>query len=175
MPPKVIQQTCHNPKKLLVTTISAIYLPPVSIPLIPCAFLFDGGLVTHGQFTGPGVCHRWAGLQDNALREFVAARAPGMVGPRSPRRQSTRIGAAPAAPENINSTTQQLPTTWFFDLLFSLAIKYPYVFFLLPRCAFSLILTQVHPQFWSSTCTNGPTTMHVWQANTNCTPNPGRY
>ena len=46
--------------------------------------------------------------------------------------ENTRIGAAPAAPENINITTiQQLPATRFFDLLFSFAIKYPDVFFLL--------------------------------------------
>ena len=36
MPAKGIQQTCDNPKKFRVTTISAIYLPPVSIPLFPC-------------------------------------------------------------------------------------------------------------------------------------------
>ena len=38
MPAKGIQQTHDNPKKLLVTTISAIYLPPVSIILFPSPF-----------------------------------------------------------------------------------------------------------------------------------------
>ena len=38
MPAKGIQQTHNNPKKLLVTTISAIYLPLVSILLFPSPF-----------------------------------------------------------------------------------------------------------------------------------------
>ena len=38
MPAKGIQQTHDNQKKLLVTTISAIYLPPVSILLFPSPF-----------------------------------------------------------------------------------------------------------------------------------------
>ena len=38
MPAKDIQQTRDNPKKLLVTTISAIYLPPLSILLFPSPF-----------------------------------------------------------------------------------------------------------------------------------------
>ena len=37
---KGIQQTCDNRKKLCVTTISAIYLPLVRIPLFPCPFFF---------------------------------------------------------------------------------------------------------------------------------------
>ena len=40
MPAKGIQQTCNNLKKLLVTTLSMIYLPLVSIPLFPFPFFF---------------------------------------------------------------------------------------------------------------------------------------
>ena len=49
MPAKGIQQTRDNPKKLLVTTISAIYLPLVSIPLFPRAFLFITFSWTHNS------------------------------------------------------------------------------------------------------------------------------
>ena len=38
MSAKGIQQPCDNPKKLLITTISAIYLPLVRILLFPCPF-----------------------------------------------------------------------------------------------------------------------------------------
>ena len=41
MPAKGIQQTRDNPKKLLVTTISAIYHPPVSILHFPSLFFLN--------------------------------------------------------------------------------------------------------------------------------------
>ena len=47
MPAKGIQQTPDNPKKLRITTISTIYLPPGSILLFPCPFFFIAFAQTH--------------------------------------------------------------------------------------------------------------------------------
>ena len=47
MPAKGILQTSDNTKKLLATTLSAIYIPPVSILLFPCPFFFIAFSQTH--------------------------------------------------------------------------------------------------------------------------------
>ena len=56
--------------------------------------------------------------------------------------KNTRIGAAPAAPENINiTTTQQLPGTRFFDLLYFLLLSNtPTCFFSSPDALLALFL-----------------------------------